>query len=223
MAPDNDKSPGEDAPACSDEHADGSDDTAGEAVVDDAHGSAETAEAVAVDDVAAAQPPERPAHPWRAPLLLAFGVVVADQLTKHWAVNRLADGSEIEVFWTLQWNLAFNSGMAFSRGQGLGPIIAVVATVVIVWLLVSLRTSGGRLNTFGIGCVIGGAAGNLIDRAFRQDGWLRGSVVDFIDFQWFPIFNIADIAINVGAGALILNAILTSRRAHAEARNGATA
>ncbi len=137
------------------------------------------------------------------------------QLVKaHPALSRCFEiGSEIEVFWTLQWNLAFNSGMAFSRGQGFGPVIAVVATVVIVWLLVSLRTSGGKLNTFGIGCVIGGAAGNLIDRVFRQEAWLRGSVVDFIDFQWFPIFNIADFAINVGAAALILNAVLTSRRA----------
>lgn len=160
-------------------------------------------------------------HPWRAPILLAAGVVVADQLTKHWAVNRLSGGDEIAVFWTLQWNLAFNSGMAFSRGRGLGPIIAVVATIVIVWLLVSLRTSGGRLNTFGIGCVIGGAAGNLIDRAFRQEAWLRGSVVDFIDFQWFPIFNIADIAINVGAAALILNAVLTARRTRVSESRGA--
>ncbi len=163
------------------------------------------------------------ANPWRAPILLAIGVVIADQLTKHWAVNRLSDDRVIELFWTLQFNLAFNSGMAFSRGQGLGPIIAVVATVVIVWLLVSLRTTGGRLNTFGIGCVIGGAAGNLIDRAFRQDAWLHGAVVDFIDFQWFPIFNIADIAINVGAGALILNAILTARGAHSAAAEGGVA
>ena len=148
----------------------------------------------------------------RYPVALAVVIAIADQLTKHWALNRLSEGRTIEVVWTLQFNLAFNSGMAFSRGQGLGPIIAVVATVVIVWLLVSLRTSGGRLNTFGIGCVSGGAAGNLIDRAFRQDGWLRGSVVDFIDFQWFPIFNIADVAVNVGAAALILNALLLSRR-----------
>ncbi|MGA9279653.1 signal peptidase II [Ilumatobacter sp.] len=169
------------------------------------------------DDEASSLPesstPSRSASAWRGPVLLAIGVVVLDQLTKHWAVNRLSDGRVIEVIWTLQFNLAFNSGMAFSRGQGLGPIIAVVATIVIVWLLVSLRTSGGPLNTFGIGCVIGGAAGNLIDRVFRGDAWLRGSVVDFIDFQWFPIFNVADIAINVGAAALILNALLTSRRA----------
>jgi signal peptidase II len=144
--------------------------------------------------------------------LLALGIVLADQLTKHWAVNRLTDDRVIDVIWTLQFNLAFNSGMAFSRGQGMGPLIAVAATVVIVWLLVSLRGAGGRLNTFGIGCVIGGAAGNLVDRAFRQEAWLRGAVVDFIDFQWFPIFNIADMAINVGAAALILNAVLISRQ-----------
>ncbi len=157
--------------------------------------------------------PERStARDWRAPIALAIGLVVADQLTKHWAVNELADGRPIDVVWTLRWNLAFNSGMAFSRGQGLGPIIAVVATVVIVWLLVSLRSAGGKLSVFGMGCVLGGAAGNLVDRAFRGDAWLRGSVVDFIDFQWFPIFNIADIAINVGAAALILNALLTARR-----------
>jgi signal peptidase II len=151
------------------------------------------------------------ARAWRAPVLLALALVVADQVSKHWAVNELTDNRTIDIVWTLQFNLAFNSGMAFSRGQGLGPVIAVVATIVIVWLLVSLRGVGGRLATFGMGCVIGGAAGNLVDRAFRGDAWFRGAVVDFIDFQWFPIFNIADMAINVGAGALILNAILASR------------
>jgi signal peptidase II len=151
------------------------------------------------------------ARPWRAPVLIALVVVLLDQLTKHWAVNRLSDGRIIEVVWTLQFNLAFNSGMAFSRGQGMGPYIAVVATLVIVWLLVSLRSGGTKLGALGMGLLIGGAAGNLVDRMFRGDAWLRGSVVDFIDFQWFPIFNIADIAVNVGAGLLILNSILVSR------------
>lgn len=149
---------------------------------------------------------------WRAPVLLALVVVALDQWTKHWAVTELGTDREIEVFWTLQFNLAFNSGMAFSRGEGFGPIIAVVATAVIVWLLISLRTESSRLSTIGMGLVIGGAAGNLIDRLFRGEAWLRGAVVDFIDFQWFPIFNIADMAINIGAGLLILNTILVSRR-----------
>jgi signal peptidase II len=167
---------------------------------------------------------------WRAPVLLALSVVFFDQLTKHWAVTGLGPDRVIDVVWTLRWNLAFNSGMAFSRGQGLGPLIAVVATVVIVWLLVTLRTESSRLSTFGMGLLIGGAAGNLVDRAFRGEAWLRGAVVDFIDFQWFPIFNIADMCINVGAGVLILNSVLSARRAKVldaaefeEARAGAAA
>ncbi len=144
--------------------------------------------------------------------MLAVVVVAIDQLSKHWAVTGLGTDREIEVFWTLQFNLAFNSGMAFSRGEGLGPVIAVVATAVIVWLLVSLRTEASRLSTLGMGLVIGGAGGNLVDRLLRGEAWLRGAVVDFIDFQWFPIFNVADMAINVGAGVLILNTILVSRR-----------
>jgi len=167
---------------------------------------------------------------WRAPVLLALCVVVFDQLAKHWAVTGLGPDRVIDVDWTLRWNLAFNSGMAFSRGQGFGPLIAVVATVVIVWLLVTLRTESSRLSTFGMGLLIGGAAGNLVDRAFRGEAWLRGAVVDFIDFQWFPIFNIADTCINVGAGVLILNSVLSARRANRlgaaefeEARTGAAA
>jgi signal peptidase II len=151
------------------------------------------------------------ARPWRAPVLIALGVLLLDQLTKHWALNALSAGRIIEVVWTLQFNLAFNSGMAFSRGRGFGPYIAVIATLVIVWLLVSLRNGGTKLGAFGMGCLIGGAAGNLVDRLFRGDAWLHGSVVDFIDFGWFPIFNVADIAVNVGAVALILNSILVSR------------
>jgi signal peptidase II len=157
------------------------------------------------------------ARAWRAPVVVSGLVVLLDQFTKHWALGALSNGSIVHVVWTLQFNLAFNSGMAFSRGRGLGPLIAVVATVVIVWLLISLRTGGSRLSTFGMGCLIGGAAGNLIDRLFRGDGWLRGSVVDFIDFQWFPIFNVADMAINVGAALLILNSVLASRAGPAAA------
>lgn len=152
---------------------------------------------------------------WRVPVLIAGVVVLVDQLTKHWAVTGLGDDRVIDVVWTLRFNLAFNSGMAFSRGKGLGPVIAVVATLVIVWLLVSLRKDSGPLSTVGMGLVIGGAAGNLADRMFRGEAWLRGAVVDFIDFQWFPIFNVADMAINIGAGVLILNAILFGRRAAA--------
>ena len=145
-------------------------------------------------------------------MAIAIGVIAVDQLIKHWAVTSLGTDREIELFWTLQLNLAFNNGMAFGQGQGLGPVIAVLATLVIVYLLVSLRTEASRMSTAGMGLLIGGAAGNLIDRLFRgDDGFLQGAVVDFIDFQWFPIFNVADMAINVGAGLFILNSILSAR------------
>jgi len=149
---------------------------------------------------------------WRAPVAIALAVIALDQLTKHWAVTSLGTDREIDLFWTLRLNLAFNNGMAFGQGQGFGPVIAVIATVVIVYLLVSLQTEASRMGTIGMGLLIGGAAGNLIDRLFRgDDGFLQGGVVDFIDLQWFPIFNIADIAINVGAALLILNSILNAR------------
>jgi signal peptidase II len=149
---------------------------------------------------------------WRAPVSIAVAVVVIDQLTKHWAVTSLGTDREIDLFWTLRFNLGFNNGMAFGQGQGFGPVIAVVATLVIVYLLVTLRNEASRMSTIGMGLLIGGAAGNLTDRLFRgDDGVLRGAVVDFIDFQWFPIFNIADMCINVGAGLLILNSILSAR------------
>jgi signal peptidase II len=141
---------------------------------------------------------------------VALVVIVLDQLTKHWAVNELVD-RDIDVFWTLRLNLSYNSGMAFSRGQSFGPVIGVVALVVIVVLLLSLKRQPGRLTDIAVGMIIGGAAGNVIDRLFRQDGWFRGSVVDFIDFQWFPIFNVADMGVTVGGALLVLASWLAAR------------
>jgi len=141
---------------------------------------------------------------------VALVVIVLDQLTKHWAVNELVD-RDIDVFWTLRLNLSYNSGMAFSRGQSFGPVIGVVALVVIVVLLLSLKRQPGRLTDIAVGMIIGGAVGNVIDRLFRQDGWFRGSVVDFIDFQWFPIFNVADMGVTVGGALLVIASWLAAR------------
>jgi len=143
---------------------------------------------------------------------VALAVIIADQLTKHWAVNELVDRN-IDVFWTLRFNLSYNTGMAFSRGKDFGPIIAVVALLVVVALLLSIKRQPGRLTDVAVGMIIGGAIGNVIDRLFRQEGWLRGGVVDFIDFQWFPIFNIADIGVTVGGALLVLASWRAGRQA----------
>ena len=141
---------------------------------------------------------------------IALAVVVADQLTKHWAVNELVDRN-IDVFWTLRFNLSYNTGMAFSSGESFGPIIGVLALVVVVVLLLSLKRQPGRLTDVAVGLIIGGAIGNVIDRLFRQEAWFRGAVVDFIDFQWFPIFNIADIGVTVGGALLVFASWRASR------------
>mgnify|MGYP000887319904 CR=1 FL=1 len=135
---------------------------------------------------------------------IAVAIVVIDQLTKMWAVDALADGRTIDLVWTLRFNLTYNTGMSFGAGRGWGPIIGVVAMVVIVVLLLGMRHGRGRAALLAVGAIVGGAIGNLIDRVFREPGWLRGGVVDFIDLQWFPIFNVADMAITVGGAVLLL-------------------
>ena len=132
----------------------------------------------------------------------AAAVVLVDQLTKEWALRSLADGP-VHVLWTLQLNLSINSGVAFGLGRGLGPVV-IVAGIAMVALLVAFTRSAsmGRLAAVAVGLVVGGAVGNLADRVFRD----QGGVVDFIDFQWWPIFNVADAAISVGAVLLVLRA-----------------
>ena len=144
--------------------------------------------------------------------LIAVAIVVADQATKHWALNALGHGRTIDIVGSLRFNLAFNTGMAFAKGQGIGPIIAVVGVIVVAYLLVGLRrdTKPGAVL---VGMVAGGAAGNIVDRLFRGDAWLRGAVVDFIDLQWWPIFNIADAAIVLGAGALVIASLMPEKPA----------
>ena len=143
---------------------------------------------------------------------IILAVVVADQLTKQWMLIVLSDGKVVKLFWTLQFNLVFNSGMAFSQGQGVGRIIGVLAIFVVIGLLMSLRDAKVLATVIGTGLLVGGATGNILDRLFRDGGWMGGSVVDFIDLQWFPVFNVADSAVTIGAGFLILGAFMTRAR-----------
>ena len=75
------------------------------------------------------------------------------------------------------------------------------------YVLWTMRRQTSTVAVIAAGLVLGGALGNLVDRVFRGDGWLHGAVIDFIDFQWFPIFNIADIAINAGGILFVLWAL----------------
>ena len=134
---------------------------------------------------------------------MAVAVYVADQLSKWWAVDTL-DTRTIDVVWTLRFRLALNHGAAFSLSQGRGALISLLALVVVGVLLRSGRHATRPLAAVALGLVLGGALGNLSDRAFREgEGFLGGGVVDFVDFQWWPIFNVADMGVVCGAVLLI--------------------
>ncbi len=139
--------------------------------------------------------------------VVAVTVVALDQATKGWALRVLDGGRSIEVAWTLRLRLVFNRGTAFGFGSRFAPLIAVLAVVVVVVLLHSGSTLRGRWARASLGLVLGGAVGNLVDRALRPGGgFLGGAVVDFIDLQWWPVFNVADMAVSAGVVVLILTA-----------------
>jgi signal peptidase II len=155
-------------------------------------------------------PPEAHAPPGprllRMVAVVAVLVVVVDQGTKSWALAALGDFDTFDVVGSLRFRVLYNTGTAFSlgSGKGLGPWISVLAIGVVVALSLG-HTSRFRLGAVAAGLIAGGAVGNLGDRAFRGDGgFLHGAVVDFIDLQWWPVFNVADAAICVGAGLLVL-------------------
>lgn len=136
--------------------------------------------------------------------LLAAAVVAADQISKAWAVETLASGRVIPVIpGYLVFNLVHNRGSAFGLIQGGAPVLAVVALVAVA-LIVYLERRGltQRILRLAVALQLGGAIGNLIDRARLH------YVVDFIELDWkgrniWPVFNVADMAITVGTALLV--------------------
>jgi signal peptidase II len=132
---------------------------------------------------------------------IAVVVVAIDQATKTWALHHLSTRT-IHVVWTLQLNLTFNSGVAFGVGKGSTGILVLAAVVVLVLLAgVGRRGIVAAPQAVAAGLVLGGALGNMGDRLFRHHA---GAVIDYIDFQWWPVFNAADMAITCGAILLII-------------------
>ena len=136
--------------------------------------------------------------------IVAAAVVALDQLTKTWAVHRLAHGP-IHLVWKLDLELTYNSGSAFSLAQGWAPVLAVLAVVVVLLLLRVVPRASSTVLAVALGLVMGGALGNLADRAVRSN---HGAVIDFIALHFWPTFNVADASIVVGG---ILAAVLLWR------------
>ncbi len=136
--------------------------------------------------------------------VIVVAVLALDQATKSWAVATLVDGRAIHVFWTLELDLALNSGFAFSQGTGLTGLIPILVIALIGGIVWWSRGVTSPLLATGLALLLGGACGNLADRLLRDHD---GAVVDFIDFQWWPVFNVADIAVFCGAALLIVSSL----------------
>ncbi|MFV8164556.1 signal peptidase II [Mycobacterium sp. 134] len=148
-----------------------------------------------------AAPPRR-----RLRLLLTVAAVVlfVDVVTKVLAVRLLTPGQPVSIIGdTVTWTLVRNSGAAFSMATGYTWVLTLIATGVVIGIVWMGRRLVSPWWALGLGMILGGATGNLIDRFFRAPGPLRGHVVDFFSVGWWPVFNVADPAVVGGAILLV--------------------
>lgn len=138
-------------------------------------------------------------------LALALLVLVLDQLAKLWAEQNLTEGERTPLLGDLLGlTLLYNPGAALSLATGMTWIFTVAAVVVSVVVLRVANRIGSVGWAVALGLLLGGALGNLGDRLFRAPGPGRGHVVDFIAYGDVFVGNVADIAIVVAAGLIVL-------------------
>jgi signal peptidase II len=150
--------------------------------------------------------PEAPA-PRRLRLLLSVAAVVLalDIVTKVLAVKLLPPGQPVSIIGdTVTWTLVRNSGAAFSMATGYTWMLTLIATGVVIGIFWMGRRLVSPWWAVGLGMILGGAMGNLVDRFFRAPGPLRGHVVDFLSVGWWPVFNVADPSVVGGAILLVV-------------------
>jgi signal peptidase II len=143
---------------------------------------------------------------------VAAAVTAADQASKTWALHH-AHGQH--VIWTLRFDVTLNSGIAFSQATGATALVTAVGLLVLGALVVVAWRTTGMFTALVLGLVIGGALGNLADRLVRHHG---GSVIDFIDLRWWPVFNLSDAAISVGVVLVVARGLWAPARASRHAR-----
>lgn len=142
---------------------------------------------------------------WQATGVVIAVVLVLDQVSKEWAIERLSRGRTIEILPTLEFDLTYNSGFSFGAGAGYGPLVGavVIALCGFIGWRIWIETLPARAAI--LAAILGGALGNLIDRVARaEDGILSGKVVDFIDVTWYAVFNVADMFVVCGCIVLVL-------------------
>jgi signal peptidase II len=123
--------------------------------------------------------------------------IALDQISKAVVAALMSPGQTVKVVPHLLWlTYSTNTGAAFGLFKGSGQLIFFFSLILVVlmltWFFISKQRMG-ILAFIGLGLIIGGAVGNLLDRIFR------GEIIDYIDLGWWPVFNVADVAILVGA------------------------
>jgi signal peptidase II len=143
----------------------------------------------------------------------ALVVLVLDQLTKWLVVQRLAGREPLQLVGSfVQLRYTTNSGGAFSLLTGFPLFFGIMAIAVMVAITVYARRITSSPTLFTLGLLLGGALGNFADRLLRGDGLFRGEVVDFVDVGSFPVFNVADSCITIGAILLAILLTVGERR-----------
>ncbi len=139
---------------------------------------------------------------------VAVTTYALDLVTKVVAVAELQDRPPVRVVGDLlQLTLVRNPGAAFSTGTSYTLVLSLIAVAAVLVVLYVARTLSDRLWAIGLGCLLGGVLGNLTDRLFRAPGPLRGHVVDWIQLPNWPVFNVADICIDVAAVVIVVQAL----------------
>lgn len=148
--------------------------------------------------------------PWT--LFWAASVILFDQGTKYWAEATLERGVGVPVIgeW-IQWRLVYNPGAAFGIGGDYTWILAIVAAFAVVGIAIFVSRISSVPWALAGGALLGGAISHLGDRLFREPGFARGEIVDFIDYFGFFVGNVADIALVGGAITIVLLSLLGVR------------
>ncbi len=151
----------------------------------------------------------RPRRRLRLLLTVAGVVLVLDIVTKVIAVRLLTPNQPVWIIGdTVSWRLVRNSGAAFSMATGYTWVLTLIATAVVIGIVWMGRRLVSPWWAIGLGMILGGAMGNLVDRFFRSPGPLRGHVIDFLSVGWWPVFNVADPSVVGGAILLVILSLL---------------
>ncbi len=146
---------------------------------------------------------------WLALCAVAVAAIIADQLTKHIVSSQLALDDQVRLIGPLSIHHVQNSGIAFGLFSSATGAVIVLTTFAVGWMLLFFARSGSRhpVLPVALGLVIGGSVSNLVDRV------RLGHVTDFLDFKYWPAFNLADSFIVVGVGILLLALVAADRPA----------